>query len=146
MASKVHSVIGTASYPKLFEFNRDKADFYADVDGCYTIDVFLEQDEMNKLSATKSRLKPKISEEGISVKFRRPHMPKNGIEALGGAPKVVDADDNIWDTEKLIGNGSTVEVFFSVYDSKFGTGTRLEGVRVLELEEYEGTGSNGLPF
>jgi hypothetical protein len=37
-----------------------------------------------------------------------------------------------------IGNGSTVTAKLSIYDSKFGKGTRLEAVRVDEHVPYEG--------
>ena len=149
--SSLHSVKGKAKWARVFEHNRDNADFFADTEGMYKIDVYLEQEELNKVSQAKSRLKPKLDEDGVFVSFRRPNKPKNGIEALGGVPSVVDAEGNSWDEEVNIGNGSEVEVYFEVYASKFGTGTRLKGIKVLNLVEYEGAeggggGGNKLPW
>lgn len=134
--STMHSVKGTGNWAKVFDFSRDKGSFYEDCDGACTIDVLLDQEELAKLAESGSRLKPKVTDEGISVKFKRKFVHPS-IPALGGAPKVVDAEDNVWDPEVSIGNGSEVEVFFTVYDTKFGKGTRLEGVRILDLVEYE---------
>ena len=134
--SAMHSVKGIANWAKVFDFNRDKGSFYEDCDGACTIDVLLDQEELAKLAESGSRLKPKVTEDGISVKFKR-KFKHPSIPALGGAPKVVDSEDNVWDTEVSIGNGSEAEVFFTVYDTKFGKGTRLEGVRITNLVEYE---------
>ena len=134
--SVMRSVKGKANWAKLFEFNRDKADFHTESDGLCSVNVVLEPDELAKLAESGSRLKPKATEEGVEVKFGR-KFQHYSIPALGGAPKVVDANDELWDTEKMIGNGTEVEVFFTVYPTKkYGKGTRLEGVRVLNLVEY----------
>lgn len=146
--STMHSVIGKGNWAKLFEHNRDIGEFHKDSDGAYTLDLELEQDQLNVVSESGSRLKPRVGEGGISIKFRRKHLHPS-IPALGGAPKVVDKDDQPWNPEVLIGNGSTLEVFFTVYDTKMGKGTRLEGVRVLDLVEYEREDEDGdsrLPF
>lgn len=146
--SSLHSVTGIAKWAKVFEFNRDRGEFHKDYDGAYTIQVYLDEDEMKKHSASGSRIKPKIDDDGVYINYKRKHT-NEAIPALGGAPKVVDDNDEPWDTDKLIGNGSKVEVFFTVYDSKMGKGTRLEGIRVLDPVEYEGTGEGGgvkLPF
>ncbi len=58
----------------------------------------------------------------------------------GGAPRVVDAEGNKWDTDVLIGNGSTVEILVSTYQTKtkpIKTGHRLEAVKVIDLVQYE---------
>jgi hypothetical protein len=146
--SSLHSVTGIAKWAKVFEFNRDRGEFHKEYDGAYTIQVYLEESEMKKHSASGSRAKPKIDDDGVYVQYRRKHI-NSVIPALGGAPKVVDANDEPWDSDNLIGNGSKVEVFFTVYDSKMGKGTRLEGIRVLDPVEFEGTGEGGgvrLPF
>ena len=140
MSSEMYSVVGEASWAQVFEFNMDRE--YEQT----SITVTLDQEELNKFAKTGSRTTPKVTEEGVTVKFRR-KFEHPSIPALGGVPKVVDKDDNLWDTENLIGNGYKVEVYFLVYDTKFGKGMRLEGVRVLDLVEYEGDGPNaGLPF
>lgn len=146
--SSLHSVIGEAKWAKVFEFNRDRGEFHKDYDGAYTIQVYLDEANMKKHSASGSRVKPKIDDDGISITYKRKHI-NAAVPALGGAPKVVNADDEPWDTDNLIGNGSEVEVFFTVYESKMGKGTRLEGVRVLNPVEYQSSGEGGgvkLPF
>lgn len=149
MPSQLYNVTGIAMYPKLFENNRDMHEgFHGAYGGAYTIDVLLEKAELDKLTKSGSKLKPRITDEGISIKFKRKHI--HPVEALGGPPKVADKDNEPWDTSVYIGNGSKVEVWFEVYDTKMGKGTRLEGVKVLELEEYEteegGETKTKLPF
>ena len=104
MANKVVELEGIAMWSKVFPHNRDMNEDFHGPEGAYTIDLVLEQDQLNKLSEAGSRLKPKVSEEGIVVKFKRKHAHK--IEDLGGAPKVVDAEGEPWDSSTLIGNGS----------------------------------------
>ena len=136
MASQLYSVTGTANWAKLFERNRDKGEFHVETDGATTIDLLLDKEGLDTMKKAGSRLRPKITDEGVVIKFKRPWVHQS-IEAFGGAPRVVNKDDEPWDTEISVGNGSQVEVFFSVYDTKMGKGTRLEGVRVLDLIEYE---------
>ena len=152
MANTMHSVTGTAMWAKVFEGNRDMHEgFYGDCGGAYTIDVLLDKEELDKFTKSGARSKPRITDDGISVKFKRKHEHFS-VPALGGAPKVADAEGEPWDPTKFIGNGSKVEVWFDVYPTKMGNGTRLVGVKVLELEEFEGgEGSGGgdtdnLPF
>lgn len=148
MASTMHNVTGEARYPKLFTSNRDMNEDFHGPDGAYTIDVLLGKEELDKVTKSGSRLKPKVVEDGIAIKFKRKHTHPT-VEALGGPPKIVDADEKEWDNSVFIGNGSKVEVYFEVYDTKLGKGTRLAGVKVLELVEYEGGEGGGgakLPF
>lgn len=147
MSTQLIELEGTASWAKVFETNRDmNTDFHGE-GGAYTIQVQLEKEELDKLTKSGSRLKPKLSDDGISVTFKRKHINQAGIEELGGPPKVVGPDKEPLDN--LIGNGSRVKVYCSVYDTKMGKGTRLEGVHVLDLVEYEGSSEGGgvkLPF
>jgi hypothetical protein len=136
MPSQIYNVTGIAMYPKLFENNRDMHESYHGAyGGAYTIDVLLEKAELDKVTKSGSKLKPRITDEGISIKFKRKHI--HPVEALGGPPKVADKDNEPWDASIFVGNGSKVEVWFEVFDTMKGKGTRLEGVKVLELEEYE---------
>jgi hypothetical protein len=110
--------------------------FYGDCGGAYTVDVLLDKENLDELSASGSRLKPRITEEGISIKFKRKHEHPS-VPALGGAPVTKDAEGELWDNSKFIGNGSKVKIAYTVYETKMGKGTRLEGVQVLDLVEYE---------
>lgn len=150
MATKKVYITGVAQWAKVFERNRDKGEFFEETDGATTITLILEKEEQKALKDSGSRLRPKVTDDGITVTFRRPWVSQ--IETLrgkvDGAPQVVDKDGQPWDTNKNIGNGSLVQVACEVYDTKKGTGTRLTGVKVLDLVEFEGGNSNddGLPF
>lgn len=152
MATELHEVEGIANWAKVFEFNRDmNTDFHGE-DGAYTIEVTLEKAELDKHTKSGSRVKPKLTDEGVSIRYKRKHTHQQGIEELGGPPKVVDKDKQLFPENTLIGNGSRVKVYFSVYETKKGKGTRLEGIQVLDLvefesEDYEGGGGGvKLPF
>ena len=150
MTTETVKLTGKASWAKIYEGNRDKNEAFHGEGGAYTIDVLLEKEELDKLTASGSRLKPRLSDDGISIKFKRKHIHPAGIKALGGPPQVVDAEGN--DFSEWLGNGSTVEVAVDVYDTKMGKGTRLTGVRVVEFvapperEEGEEGGAPKLPF
>lgn len=148
MASERIYLSGIAMWAKLFERNRDRGEFYESTDGMTTIDLLMEKEELDKLKASGSRLRPKVTDEGLTVKFKRPWIHSGGISDFGGPPQVVDSDGNDWDDSVSVGNGSTVEIAVDVYDTQMGKGTRLAGVKVLDLVEYEseGEGQPRLPF
>ena len=138
MATELLTLEGTLNWAKVFEVNRDKADFHTESNGACTVDLVMEKEEFDKIAASGARLSGKPTDEGIMVKFKRKFEHPN-IAEFGGAPKVADADGKLWDIDEkgLIGNGSKGRVFVVVYDSKFGKGTRLEGVQVMEHVVYE---------
>lgn len=149
MTTQLIELEGIASWAKVFENIRDmNTDFHGE-GGAYTVDVQLEKEELDKLTKSGSRLKPKLGDDGVSIRFKRKHVHPGGIEELGGPPKVVGPDKELLDNV-LIGNGSRVKVYVSVYDTKLGKGTRLEGMQVVDLVEYESEGGEGggvkLPF
>lgn len=150
MATKLHSVVGKAMWAKVFEHNKDSNEDFHGPGGACTIDVLLDKEELDKVSKSGSRLKPRITDDGISIKFKR-KLVHPSITELGGAPRVVDADEKEWDASQVIGNMSDVEVYFEVYDTKMGPGTRLRAVKVLNLVEFVpedggGEAENKLPF
>jgi len=149
LATQTYYMTGKAAWAKLFERNRDRAEFHEETDGVTSINILLEKEDLDKLKATGSRLRPMVTDDGLAVKFKRPWVHKGGIEDFGGAPQVVDKDGNDWDDSIAIGNDSMVEVAFEVYDTTMGKGTRLTGVKVLELVVFEGDGESrhpALPF
>jgi len=137
MVTKVIELEGIADWPKLFESNRDTNEDFHGPGGAYTINLQLEQDQLDILSKSGSRLKPKITEKGLEIKLRRKHTNAT-YPNLGGPPKLVDAEGNPWDTSVFIGSGSRVKCVAEVYETKIGKGTRLLGVQVLDLVAYEG--------
>ena len=148
MTAQLLELEGIANWAKVYETNRDTNEDFHGEGGAYTVDVLLEKEELDKLTKSGSRLKPKIVDEGISIRFKRKHIHPAGIEELGGPPKVVGPDKE--PINQLIGNGSKVKVYVSVYDTKMGKGTRLEGMQVTDLIEYESESEGGggvkLPF
>jgi hypothetical protein len=149
MASETIYLKGKGKWAKLFEQNKDNNEDFHGPGGAYTLVLYLDKEELDKFAATGSRVSPKTDEDGVFLRLKRKHNHPS-IEALGGPPQVVDADKNAWDPGVPIGNGSELEVAVTVYDTRMGKGTRLEGVRVLEHVELppleNGEGSPRLPF
>lgn len=139
MATETIYITGTAMWAKLFERNRDRGSYHEDTDGITCVDLILEKEELDKLKASGSQLKPRVTDEGLVIKFKRPWVHAS-ISEFGGMAQVVDKDGNDWDDGVSIGNGSTLEVAVDVYDTQKGKGTRLTGVKVLEHVEFEGDG------
>ena len=143
MATKKIKLTGTASWAKVFEDNRDLTGFQGAAEeygGQYSIDLELDFENMEKLTNSGSMKQGKVTENGQTVKFTRRH--EDAFEWSSGAPGVTDAEGNEWTLEEngVIPNGSTVEVFLSVYTTsrKAIVGTRLDAVKVLEAAEMGG--------
>ena len=143
MATRKVELTGISEWAKVFEENRDLRGFegaWLDTDGRCTINVILDDKEMAKLVASKSMKKGKPDPEGrgTTVKFDRKF--DTGRDWDSGAPVVTKADGTRWnyDEDGIIGNGSTVEIKLSVYDTKRKDiiGTRLDRVKVIEHVEY----------
>lgn len=140
--TKLIEVEGILNWAKVFPFNLDRNEDFHGEGGAYTVDVLLEKAELDKLTKSGSRLKPKITDDGIAIRFKRKHIHPTGIEEFGGAPRVVIGEESPeeFPSDTLIGNGTRAKVFFTVYDTKMGKGTRLEAIQVLDLQEYESDG------
>lgn len=151
MATRKVKLTGLGYWAKVFEDNRDLTGFedaLKEFGGQTTIDIDLDEDNVAKLRKSKSMKRGTDSpdNDGLTrVKFTRKweHIiqTKKGPVDLGGAPKVVKADGTDWDFDEdgPIGNGSTVEVTLSVYDTsrKAIVGTRLDKVKVINHVPYE---------
>ena len=117
------SLTGTASWCKgLFE-----PDTKFDEAGVYSFEFTPDEASLEVFKNSGSRIK--IQDNG-GIRLRR--------KAPDGQPEVLFEGDP-WDGSKMIGNGSHVTVVIDVYDSRMGKGTRLEGVRIDELEEFDET-------
>ena len=105
----------------------------------WSVDVYLEGDELAKFKATGAQLEPikKPLFEGMEgYRFRRDKekLIKGKIIKFG-SPEVVDADGK--PMTALIGNGSVAKVAVCFYDTVQGMGHRMEGIKVLEHVPYE---------
>ncbi len=142
MGTRKVKLTGLGYWAKVFEDNRDLTGFedaLKEIGGQTTIDMDLDADNMEKLKKAKSMLRGKDSpdnDDKVRVRFKRKWTEQYG----GGEPVVLKADGTAWDYDEdgPIGNGSTVEVTLSVYDTsrKAIIGTRLEKVKVLEHRPY----------
>jgi hypothetical protein len=141
MATEFVKLKGIAKWARVFEDNRDLYGFEGaakEYGGQYVIDVYPDKENLDKLKVAGSRLRPKLDVDGkMFVKFKRKH--EGPFAAASGAPKVTNEAGDVWSFEDdgPIGNGSEVEVSLVVYDTRMGKGTRLEGVKVLNLVEYK---------
>jgi hypothetical protein len=148
MGTRKVKLTGYAYWAKVFEDNRDKTGFenaLVEIGGQTTIDMDLDTENMEKLKKSKSmkRGSPSNDNDGMTrVRFTRKWTEEYG----GGEPTVVKADGTKWDYDEdgPIGNGSTVEVVLSVYDTsrKAIVGTRLDKVKVLEHKAYNPDGDD----
>ena len=139
MATRKVILVGIAEWAKVFEDNRDMKGFegaYEEFDGACTIDMILDKENMDRLIASKSMKKGSPDAEGRGTRVRFVRQFNTGRDLDSGSPVVVKSDGTKWDmdVDGLIGNGSTVAVTLSVYDTsrKSIVGTRLDRVKVLE--------------
>lgn len=139
MAATKHYFSGIAEWAKVYPANKDSyrgKTFYA-------IDLIITEEDYQRFIKTGSRHEPKREKEGFwRLKLRR--NEDNKVEEYGGPPRVFTTDPNDANNyvafDELIGNGSEVTVAVVVYDAgDFGTGTRLEAVRVDKLVSFGGT-------
>jgi hypothetical protein len=137
MATRRVKLTGIAEWAKVFTQNRDMLGFeeaYVSCDGACTIDVILDEANMALLKASKSMKRGKADPQGRGTMVRLVRKFDTG------PPVVLKSNGEAWDYDMdgTIGNGSTVEVILSVYDTKMKSivGTRLDIVKVLTLVEY----------
>lgn len=112
------------------EYNYYGLDLYPDK---ASLKAFVLSGSMGKVSEDKE-----TGEEFIRLRRKPKSVSRKGKVVDWGPPKVYDADGSVWPSDKIIGNGSTVECRVSVVlysDSKFVT-TRLDSVKVLDWKEY----------
>ena len=143
MATRKVKLTGIAEWARVFETNRDMDGFdgvYRDHDGACTIDIIMDDDNLTTLKASRSMKKgtPDAEGRGTKVKFIRKF--NTGKDWDSGAPIVQKSDGSTWDisSDGTIGNGSTVEVELSVYDTSRPNivGTRLDKVKVVDHVAY----------
>jgi len=155
MATKTYSFTGVCNWAKVFEDNRDMKAWSEEdqaftapspCNGVYSLMLTMSDADYKtlKMSGSVAAKNSKFDDEGRDiVRFRREHEKKGKggkiLDFASGAPKVTKADGSPWSFEDdgPIGNGSTVQVEVSVYDTKYNPGTRLESVKVLDHVEVK---------
>lgn len=146
--------VGPIEWARIFENNRDMEGYegmYTECDGAYTLVQVLDKAQFEKLKKAGSQKKPigkRLMDGVIAVKFERKHSVKTkdgtSIDKAGGAPKVVNAAGNVWDSEVdgLIGNGSIAEVtnLLTSFKGQDGTNicrTSLMKVKIIDHVVYQ---------
>lgn len=140
--TKYLELFAKLEWAKVFESNRDRAEWSRETDGEYKVTMILSDEDAGKLKEAGCGLKMEKTDEGTRVTVKRPHKhPRH--EWAGGMPKLADVKGQPWDLEThgLIGNGSTGLVTVSVFEAgpnRFGT--RLESLQVVDHVVYETEG------
>ena len=126
MATKTVYATGIIEWAKLFEPD--------DYNGVKAWKCAFTPNEASKEAIKEAgvRLKWKDGEYGKFISPKRPVSKKGseGEEYMLEPPEVMDASGKEWDPSVSIGNGSTVTIKLSVYDTRMGKGHTLEAVRV----------------
>ena len=115
MATRKVVLTGIAEWAKVFEDNRDLKGFegaYEEFDGACTIDMILDKENMDRLSASRSMKKGSPDAEGRGTRVRFVRKFNTGRDWDSGSPTVLKSDGTKWDMDidGLIGNGSIVAV------------------------------------
>ena len=112
------------------------------------VGVYLTPEATTLFKMSGSRKEVKNDEHGDYVIFDRDldaEIGKSGHKQ--GYAKIVEPNPDYPEKDKenktipftkMIGNGSEVVLRIEIYDSKFGKGTRLEGVNVIKHIPYDG--------
>ena len=144
MATRKDVLTGIGEWAKVFEDNRDMKGFegaWEEFNGACTIDMILDDENMQILRNSKSMKKGTPDPEGRGTKVRLIRKFETGRDWDSGAPVVTKSDGSKWNYEEdgTIGNGSTVQVTLSVYDTsrKGIVGTRLDRIKVINHVEYQ---------
>ena len=144
MATRKVVLTGIGEWAKVFEDNRDMKGFegaWEEFNGACTIDMILDDENMQILRNSKSMKKGTPDPEGRGTRVRLIRKFDTGRDWDSGAPVVTKADGSKWNYEEdgTIGNGSTVQVTLSVYDTsrKGIVGTRLDRIKVINHVEYQ---------
>ena len=151
MPNEVVDVVGLAMWAKVLENDHDMGSVKGengamwDYPEASNLNLILDQEELMKVTRACPGVKPKVTDEGLQVKFNRAWVNMTN-PAWGGAPVIKDADGNPWDQTKRIGNMSKVRVAAETYDTKFGKFMRLMAIQVLEFVEPEMPDAPDIPF
>lgn len=112
----------------------------------WTFDLAVDKETVTTLK--KLGLGPKIKNKGDDrgnfIQFRRNATKQDADNTPNNPIKVVDHHGKPWDTKKPIGNGSTLNVRFNVWQGKKSAKPVVLAVQVWDLVEYN-NGNGGFP-
>ncbi len=123
-------VEGKAKWARLYDRNMDTK--YGEK---FKVDLYIDDKNWKILQSTGYRGELRHDSDGAFVKLSRNNKQQfqDGMYTLG-PPKVVDKQGNHF--EANIGNDSILKVLLEIYNSKYGVGSRIKEVIVLEHVEY----------
>lgn len=102
----------------------------------WSIDVYIDEDTVNRLKAEGLGSKLKDKGGGTYISFKRKELKASGEH--NQPIRIVDHRGNAWDNRK-IGNGSTVNVNFIVNEFKPGQkNANILSLQVWDYVPYEG--------
>lgn len=114
----------------------------------WSIDVALDEAhvEQVKREGWQSKIKNKFDDRGNFVQFKRKSVKKDGDPAK--PIRIVDHRGEAWPDNKLIGNGSTVNVKYELNDPP--TGSKVPRVSIIAVQvwdyvPYERKGGSDFP-
>ena len=142
MGSRLVTVRGIAEWAKVFPENRDMEGYdgaFKEFDGACTIDLIMQDEDINRLAAAGCGRNPKPDPQGRGKKIRFERRFKTAYDFNSGPPVVTKADGTPWSLQEdgIIGNGSMVEADITFFDTKRKhAGSRLDRVMVLDHVEY----------
>lgn len=132
MATTTYIFRGKAVYPMLVkpdDFNGEKF---------WKIGLAMDEASKRLFKMSGLKLRPKSHDDpelNDFVVFRRPVAKVIKGEERTFAPPKIEG----WNPEEVVlGNGSEVEVYVEVYDTRFGKGHRLAGVKAINVVPFEG--------
>lgn len=136
MAKKnVHVIRGIANWAKVLG---DPVPNYGGDGKEWTIDITPDEEGRATLKELEldGRLKNKGDERGEFISFRQKEKRLDG--SFNRRISVTDSQGNPWPQNKLIGNGSTVDIKFEKKDYGQGKqpGLYPQAIRVLDYKEY----------
>lgn len=150
MATQFIRIKGVAKWAKVYANQKDTK---FNEGGVYTLTLYPDAASTVLLKSAGSRVKWNEDEDGKFIKLSKDHLrvfkdkdTGEDKEEVMGPPEVgkgVDEEGYLIPFSDPIGNGSVVDVKVAIYDSKFGKGTRLEQVNVLEHVPYEDRPADG---
>lgn len=88
------------------------------------------------LGVKSERIKNKGDDRGDFITLKRRALKRDGRE--NKPIRIVDRTKAPWDTDKLIGNGSKINVSYDMFDAGFGPSPVILAVQVVEHVPYAG--------
>ena len=132
----VYVIRGVANWAKVLG---DPVPNYGGDNREWTIDVTPDDESRDLIEriGLGGRIKNKGDERGDFMQFRQREKRQDG--SLNRRISVVDHNDQPWNQQTLIGNGSVVELKFEYKDYGAGKhpGVYPQAIRVLEAKEYQ---------